>query len=261
MPSVSVPLSILRSLLSDLVQSTSSRVSFSPFQSPLVTRSTPPSVLLAGILRSVGVGWYAKGSTLYRCLNLISVGRLSPGRSVVWQLIGLVLAVSVSVLETTVSYPITLAAVPHIDERVNCPIPRTEFEELLEEAAELLNVNENEFDISIRHREIKNVLKGAFPDREIKNIPLAVKRREDNPELVTWTGSNTVLGKVISNDRLTIRDETRVTALVGGTDGSVGAALLRDLKTNDDVVVFAKVILCVASRNKWIQALTSSRPL
>lgn len=165
----------------------------------------------------------------------------------VWQLIGPALAVSVPIRETVVSHFIALAAVPHLGERVNCPIPTTEFEELLEQAAELLNVNENEFDMSIRHREIKKVLKGAFPDREIKNIPLAVKRREDNPELVTWTGSNTILGGAINDGRLTIRDETRVTALVSKTDDSVGAALLRDLKTNDDLVVFAKVILRLTS--------------
>jgi hypothetical protein len=153
-------------------------------------------------------------------------------------------------LEATVSHLIALVALPHPDERVNCPIPSTEFEELLEQAAEILNVNENEFDISIRHREIKKALKDAFPDREIKNIPLAVKRREDNPKLVTWTGSNTVLGDAIDNDRLTIQDEMRVTALIGRTDDSIGAALVRNLKTNDDVIVLAKVILHAASRKQ-----------
>ena len=153
-------------------------------------------------------------------------------------------------LEQTASHLIALIAVPHPDERVNCPIPRTEFEELLGQAVDILNINENEFDISIRHREIKRVLKDAFPDRDIKNIPLAVKRREDNPKLVTWTGSNTVLGDVIDNDRLTIQDEMRVTALVGGTNDTIGAALVRDLKTNDDVIVFAKVIPCAASRKQ-----------
>ena len=143
-----------------------------------------------------------------------------------------------------------MAAVPHIDERVNCPIERTEFEELLGQAAELLNVNENEFDISIRHREIKKVIKDAFPDREIKNIPLAVKRREDNPAFVTWTGANTVLGNAINSERLTIRDETRVTALVGSADDSIDVALLRDLRTNNDVIVYAKVSLHAMSRNK-----------
>ena len=153
-------------------------------------------------------------------------------------------------LVTTASHLIALKAIPHAEERVNCPVPAAEFEELLGQAAELLNVNENEFDVSIRHREIKKTLKDAFPDREFKNIPLAVKRREDNPQFVTWTGSNTVLGGAIDNGRLTLKDETRVTALIPQADGTVTAALVRDLRTNDDVLVYAKVISRVASRKQ-----------
>ena len=79
----------------------------------------------------------------------------------VWQLIGPALAVSVPTLsETTVPHLIALTTVPHLDERVNCPIRKTEFEELLGQTAELLNVNENEFDISIRRREIKKGSEG-----------------------------------------------------------------------------------------------------
>lgn len=50
-----------------------------------------------------------------------------------------------------------------------------------------------------------------------------------------------MLGDVINSDRLTIRDET---------DDSVGAALLRDSRTNDDAIVFAKMTLRAMSRNK-----------
>ncbi|KAF9646149.1 pyranose 2-oxidase [Thelephora ganbajun] len=135
--------------------------------------------------------------------------------------------------------------IPHPEERVNCPIDRTKFKDLLKQAGEILNVNENEFEISIRHREVKKVLKAAFPNREIKNIPLAVKRRADNPKLVTWTGSNTVLGGAISNKRLTIRDETRVTRVVRkqGTLDTIEAADLLDLRTNKKVAVKAKVFI------------------
>jgi len=139
--------------------------------------------------------------------------------------------------------------IPHAGERVNCPIPSDEFESLLKQSGELLNVHEHEFDISIRHREIKKVLNEAFPDRGIKNIPLAVKRREDNPRYVTWTGSNTVLGDVIHSDRLTIRDETRFSAVFSGIDDKrIRIALLRDLRTNSDILVFAKafIIACGA---------------
>ena len=143
-------------------------------------------------------------------------------------------------------------AIPHPGERNNCPIPSEEFENLLHQSGELLNVHEHEFDISIRHREIKKVVENAFPNRGVKNIPLAVKRREDNPQYVTWSGSNTVLGPVIDNDRLTIRDETRVTRIYTGYDepSSAGFAILRDLRSNKDVLVFAKVILPAVSRKR-----------
>ena len=132
---------------------------------------------------------------------------------------------------------------PHTGERVNCPIPSEEFEALLEESAKLLNVHEHEFDISIRHREIKKVLTKAFPDRKFINIPLAVERRKENTRYVTWSGANTVLGDALKSDRLTIRDETRFTAVYSAFDNKTArVALLRDLKTNKDILVFAKVI-------------------
>jgi pyranose oxidase len=139
---------------------------------------------------------------------------------------------------------------PHPEERVNCPISSKEFDKLLDESAKLLNVHENEYDISIRHREVKKVL--AKAGYNIKNIPLAVKRREDNPQYVTWSGSNTVLGDAIKNPRLTIRDETRVTDVFPSpilpAEIHIGVARLRDLRTNKDVIVRAKafVIACGA---------------
>ena len=140
---------------------------------------------------------------------------------------------------------------PHAGEMVNCPIPSKEFEGLLDESAKLLNVHGNEFDISIRHREIKKVLTKAFPDRKIVNIPLAVERRKENARYVTWTGANTVLGDALNNDRLTIRDETRFTAVYSGFDNKTARiALLRDLRTNKDILVFAKVISCTVLRKR-----------
>jgi hypothetical protein len=75
-------------------------------------------------------------------------------------------------LVTTASHLIALKAIPHAEERVNCPVPAAEFEELLGQAAELLNISGNEFNVSICHREIKKTLKDAFPDHEIKMSPL-----------------------------------------------------------------------------------------
>lgn len=57
-----------------------------------------------------------------------------------------------------------------------------------------------------------------------------------------------MLGDAINNSRLAIRDETRVTVLVGVNDVIISTALVRKLRTNDDVIVLAKVILRVTSR-------------
>jgi hypothetical protein len=56
---------------------------------------------------------------------------------------------------TTASHLIALKAIPHAEGRVNYPVPAAEFEGLLGQAAELLNVNENEFNVSIRHVKLK----------------------------------------------------------------------------------------------------------
>ena len=165
-----------------------------------------------------------------------------------WLPTGLALAVSISTLDASELNYSTFTAIPHKEEREKCPIEYNEFEDLLEEAGQILNVHENEFDGSIRHREVKKFLQGKFPDRKIQNIPLAVERGE-NREFVTWTGADTVLGDAIKSNRLTIRMETRVTAVAKGDDPSrVGAALLRDIRSDNDDVVAAKVILCATQK-------------
>ena len=218
------------------------RVPSNPSRSLPVKRSNPLLVPLVG----TNLEWLAEVPTPIKSPNSTFLVQPSQGLSVAWPPIGLALPVSsMSTLEANGLHLSGVVAIPHSEERVNCPIPPEEFEDLLQQAGELLNVNENEFDISIRHRELKKVLTKAFPNREVKNIPLAVKRREDNPQYVTWSGSDTLLGDAIGNDRLTIRDETRVTAVFRGFDPRrVRAALLRDLKSNKDVLIFAKVILC-----------------
>lgn len=123
---------------------------------------------------------------------------------------------------------------------------------LLERAGTLLNVHSNEYDQSIRHNLVRKGLTEAlaqYPGRTFHNIPLAVQRRTDNPEYVTWTGANTILGEW--NDTFELLTETRVTRLGNfieqGT--TIDYALLRDLNTDEDRIVVAKVRLIYLHNN------------
>lgn len=115
---------------------------------------------------------------------------------------------------------------------------------MLNEAGTLLNIHSNEYDESIRHNLVKKGLTEAFmqfPGRTFQNIPLAVKRRLDNPEYVTWTGTDTILGEW--NDTFTLLMETRVTRVVVDKNGGppIMCALLRNLNTDKDRIIVAKV--------------------
>ncbi|KAH0829016.1 hypothetical protein J3R83DRAFT_2470 [Lanmaoa asiatica] len=95
--------------------------------------------------------------------------------------------------------------IPHAKERVRNPIPSDELDALLDEARVLLNVHEHEYDHSIRQTVVKEALQAHLPDpNRVRNLPLAVKRRDDNPHYVTWTGPNTVLGDTVNKPRFTL---------------------------------------------------------
>ena len=137
-------------------------------------------------------------------------------------------------------------AIPHDDERIELDkvIPKATLNAHLERAATLLNIHPNEYDQSIRHNLVRKGLTEALaphPGRTFTNIPLAVQRRVDNPDFVTWTGTDTVLGEW--NDKFELLTETRVTqiGIISDTGNQIGYALLRDLNTNNDRLVMAKV--------------------
>jgi len=81
---------------------------------------------------------------------------------------------------------LNLTALPHGQERVSNPIPKDEFDGLLKEAGNLLNVHDNQYGHSIRHTKVKEALLQELPKaRGVSNLPLGVQRRSDNPEYVT----------------------------------------------------------------------------
>ncbi|KAL0953020.1 hypothetical protein HGRIS_007223 [Hohenbuehelia grisea] len=151
--------------------------------------------------------------------------------------------------------------IPHEEERVNNPIPKAELDSLLDRAKDLLNVHLHEYDHSIRHQVVKSILQGYLPDRHVDGLPLAVERRKDNPQFVTWTGSNTVLGAQAKNPNFTLSPETRVTRLCTLNDepGRISGALLRELNTDKDVIVIAKTFIIACGAVSTPQILANSR--
>ena len=182
-------------------------------------------------------------------MKTTSPPRRSQGRLAVWLPTGPAPAVSLS-LDLSFLFAHFPKAVPHDEERelLHQVIPKTVIEPLLDQAAELLNVHEHEYDNSIRHNLVAKGLQeamaefGTNPPRQFKNIPLAVERRTDNPDYVTWSSPATILGEW--RDTFELLTETRVTA-VGKTTPSdekhIEWALVRDLKTNQDRLIRAKV--------------------
>jgi pyranose oxidase len=140
--------------------------------------------------------------------------------------------------------------IPHHEEISHNPIPKEERDVLFQRARTLLNVHNDQYDMSMRHTTVKNTLLGSLPaERQVQSLPLAVERRTDNPTYVTWSGSNTVLGDIEAyGDRFTLLSETRFTKLhLDPLEGqTVLGAELRDLRNDDDILVMADAYVITA---------------
>jgi pyranose oxidase len=108
-----------------------------------------------------------------------------------------------------------------------------EWDRLYTEAERLLNTHKNEFDDSIRHQVVRDALQEEFSELPhpyaVQNLPLAVERRKDNPKLVWWTGTDTVLGplaegaeadETLAVEQFVLEPQNRCTRLVPSRDGS-----------------------------------------
>ncbi|QRV94651.1 hypothetical protein RhiJN_22669 [Ceratobasidium sp. AG-Ba] len=123
---------------------------------------------------------------------------------------------------------------PNEEESVNKPVDALEFETLLTQARELLNVTTTAYDHSIRHNMVKKALEDAH--LKVENLPLAVERL--NEDYVRWSGVDTVLGPKWSasqpeGSRFTLSPETLTVRLLpeDPLSGKIGGVLLRDLKS------------------------------
>ena len=69
-----------------------------------------------------------------------------------------------------------------------------EWEELYKVAEDYLCCHTDVFDDSIRHTVVKKAIGSCFPDRGVRSLPLAVTANKYNKALVTWSGTDVILG-------------------------------------------------------------------
>ncbi|WP_035850787.1 pyranose oxidase [Kitasatospora azatica] len=77
-------------------------------------------------------------------------------------------------------------------------LDEAQWNELYEVSERLLGTRADAFEQSVRHRLVLGALHAEYPELDgpygVRALPLAVERRRDNPALVHWSGTDTVLG-------------------------------------------------------------------
>lgn len=154
----------------------------------------------------------------------------------------------------------------HAIQRTNL-IPNSDWDQLYPQAEKLLNTHTDQFDISIRHRLVKRLLRQEYsevedPAERPQNLPLAVERRA-NPELVTWSGSDTVLASLadgdLSKDPLILLPQHRCTKLVKNpNEDTVLYAEVMDLINWQKIIIHAKTYIVAANAVLTPQILFNS---
>lgn len=82
------------------------------------------------------------------------------------------------------------------------PIPLQELDDLYGRAEGIIRTTNEAYDHSIRHQLVRRALLDQGI-KEVEGLPLAVRRREDDDDLVTWSGTDTVLGPLADPARMT----------------------------------------------------------
>jgi pyranose oxidase len=146
-----------------------------------------------------------------------------------------------------------------------------EWERLYSQGEQLLNTHRHEFDNSIRHNVVRDALSAEFSElREpyaVQNLPLAVQRRSDNPTLVHWTGTDTVMGPLADGDQdrepFVLREQHRCTRLVPTADGSkIDHAEIQNLLEWQTIDVHANtyIVCCNAYLTPQVLFASGIRP-
>jgi pyranose oxidase len=155
-------------------------------------------------------------------------------------------------------------------ERAEC-IPAAEWDELYSEGETLLNTHTDVFASSIRHQVVRDALAAEYADLpapyRVQNLPLAAERRQDNPELVRWSGSDTILGPLadgLYDERdFMLRDQCLCVRLGRTADGSrIEYAEIQDLANWRTIHVEADtfVVACGAVLTPQLLYASSIRP-
>ena len=99
-------------------------------------------------------------------------------------------------------------------------IDHEEWEDLYSAAEKLVNMHTDIYTNSVRQTIIKRILTAHYGSQPffhgIQDMPVAAERRRDNPEFVTFSGSDTILGPLADREdggHLTIMPEHRVTSM------------------------------------------------
>ncbi|KAI1021953.1 hypothetical protein LB504_007493 [Fusarium proliferatum] len=131
-----------------------------------------------------------------------------------------------------------------------------EWDSLYGRAEKLFMKTDDAFDDSVRQKLVKRVLTDAYPDREMKSMPLACKRKHDNKEYVEWSCTATILGELSKpeyfykgEERLfDMRPNTQCDKLELDLDGQIAWALINDLETNQQYYIHAKkYVVCAGA--------------
>ncbi|WP_258177225.1 GMC oxidoreductase [Streptomyces solincola] len=130
---------------------------------------------------------------------------------------------------------------------------------------ELLGVSRHEFDASLRQQLLIDALRDEFselpPGYEVQSLPLAARRRTDEPRMVHWTGADTVFGDLADggSDRFTLLPQHLCTRLVPDSTGSrIAWVEARDLNESRTVRVVADQYVVAAGAVLTAQLLWAS---
>lgn len=142
-------------------------------------------------------------------------------------------------------------------------IPDVEWDELFDAAERLLRVSTTEFDMSIRQRLVSEALAGEFAELPeefpVQSLPLAARRRRDNPRMVEWTGVDAILGPYAEgNENFTLLPQHLCTRLVLGESGRIEYAEVRDLNRSETVRIVADQYVVAAGAVLTPQILHAS---
>lgn len=105
-------------------------------------------------------------------------------------------------------------------------IAAAEWDQLYGEAETLLNTGTDLTADAVSHQVVLDALASEYPELPdpygVRHLPTAAQRRTDNPRLVRWTGTDTVLGSLADGgrDEFVLREQHLCRRLVPSADGS-----------------------------------------